>query len=279
MELVGKIDYESGIKINPLNLDFSKFTEPKCDHCGTNHNRKYTYIVQLDNGNLIQVGKGCLDKLFPKDYNYDVTNYNENDLLQYLLAGYNRRQRYYETRNLLYILIAYNRIYGLDNKNFNYFSNDKAFISSISDIKNRDYTETDAVINWYKTAKLYNDFQNNVQSLVLNNTLDVKYINIFKYAYKIYINAINYKPEYNSVAVNYTETIIDKIELVDSYSYWNNDIKVYRIIDNKNNVFQYETSRDINLKSGDKISYKIKGTYKSKKYCVVNKITYVKEVK
>lgn len=281
MYLVGKIDYEAEVKINPLNLDFSKFTEPKCEHCHTNHNRKHLYVVQLDDGNLIQVGKGCLDKLFPKDYNYDVTNYNENDLLQYLLAGYNSKQKYYNTRDLLYVLIQFNKMYGLDNKKFNNYYQDKEFIKTISDIKNRDYTETDTVINWYKTAKLYNDFQISVQNLILSKYIETKYINIFKYAYKIYINASNYKPEYNSVAVNYTETIIDKIEIVDvhnySYGYYNDvNTKVYRIIDDKDNVFQYETSSSKEFKISDKISYKIKGTYKSKKYGIVNKITYIK---
>ena len=92
MEIVGKIDYLNNIKINPLELNFSQFTEPRCDECGTKHNRLYTYVVQLDNGDLIQVGRGCINKLFPKTYNYEVLDYNEVDLLKYLFAGFSKKK-------------------------------------------------------------------------------------------------------------------------------------------------------------------------------------------
>lgn len=280
MKLVGKIDYESGVKINPLGLDFGKFTAPQCDHCKTNHKRKYTYIVELDNGDLIQVGKGCLDKVLGKDFNYDAIAYDSQELLEYLVAGYNPKERAYSVRELLYVLIQFNKTYGLDNKNFNDYYQDINFVKSI-DTKDRDYSEVETIIEWYKSVKLYNDFQNNVKNLVLMDYVESRYINYFKYAYKVYLDNISYKAQYNSVLVDYTQTTIKSVEMVNTkaytYGYRSSvETKVYRIIDTDSNVFEYETSSNIALSVGDKIKFKHKGTYASKKYGVVNKINYVR---
>ena len=298
MEIVGKIDYLNNIKINPLELNFSQFTEPRCDECGTNHNRLYTYVVQLDNGNLIQVGRGCINKLFPKTYNYEVLDYNEVDLLKYLFTGFSKKRMDYETRELLYMLIQYNRKYGFDNKNFNLVFNDKQFLRELGDPDLWDYSLVDAIIEWYENNNVYGDFQENVKSLVLNEYMPIRYINIFKYAYKIYNDAVNYVPQQRSKVTTYTETTIREVELSNShnYRYYGNDVStnVYRIIDVKGNVFEYETSREIDFQPGDKIRFKYKENkylkqnnplnqstninYVSKKYGVVNKIKNVKVI-
>lgn len=282
MKLVGKIDYENGIKINPLNLNFDKFNSPQCDHCKTNHNRKYTYIVELDNGDLIQVGKSCLDKVLGKDFNYDITTYDSKELLEYLVTGYNPKEHSYNVKELLYVLIQFNKTYGLDNKNFDNYYQDINFVKSIS-TKDRNYGEVESIIEWYKSVKLYNDFQNNVKNLVLTDYVEARYINYFKYAYKIYLDNINYKSQYNSVLVDYNQTTIESIEIVNTkaytYGYRSNvETKVYRIVDTNSNVFEYETSSDIILNKGDQIKFKHKDTYNSKKYGIVNKINYVKVI-
>lgn len=282
MELVGKIDYDNNIKINPFNLDFNKFTAPECECCKTNHNRIYTYIIEKDNGELIQVGKGCLDKLLGSDFNYEIINYNNKDLFENLLFGFDRKNNCYNTRLLLFVLIQFNKIYGLvDSKKFNDYYNNKDFVSSLGNSKNWNFDEVDNIIEWYKNFKGINDFQINIKNLVLNKYLNLKYINYFKYVYKIYIDSKNYKPVKNSQVIDYTKTTIKEIEMVKSkiYSYgYRNQVetKIYRIIDINDNVLQYETSSEKNFKNGDTISYKIKGNYESKKYGIVNKISHVK---
>ena len=83
-----------------------------------------------------------------------------------------------------------------------------------------------------------------------------------------------------------TTTQVKEIEYIGSESYsWKTESKKYRIIDTKNNVFEFCTSTDLEIKTGDKISFKysmtngIRINWHNKKYGFINRIRNLKIIK
>lgn len=55
---------------------------PRCEHCGTNHDRKMTFIVADENGNTKQVGSSCLKDYSGIDPRLVALNKELNDIIE-----------------------------------------------------------------------------------------------------------------------------------------------------------------------------------------------------
>ena len=194
-------------------------------------------------------------------------------------------KHYMNTKNFLYCLIQFsNKIGVYDYKSFNldaFYENYDKYIGNKNQLE-WDYTEVNKVLEFYENTDFINDFLDSIKNILKREEFNARHFNIVKYAYRNYLKIVNYKSDYHSVKADYTNTTIKEITLLDNtgFQYGCNSYKEsykYRIIDSKDNVFDFYTAKQDIVKKGDKIRYKIKDTRESKKYGIINLNRYVRK--
>lgn len=268
-KLVAKIEHLTNGNIITSFEDESTFSEfntleSKCEVCGTKRFRNLTYIVRNENGKLIQVGSSCIDKLIPTIKNPKSLSREE----QFILKG-----------GINNLLVVRNVIYNIIK--FNLQPNEIEYTYEFKDLirNNERVEEIEKIIEFYKNLETSNDFEFKVRTLVLEEIVERKHINLLKWAYKIYQN---HQIKVSSNGLNSDTFIVKKIEVAKKYcdtrySYYGVDKIVYRIIDENDNIIEYDTARELKTDEllDQKVSCKIKKSYDSR----LGKITTIKNLK
>lgn len=250
--------------------NFAKYKtyESKCDVCGTIRHRTETYIVRSEDGKEIQVGTSCLDKVIDtgklSQQETNVLSANKLDDLFFIKKG---NSRYFDTRALIAFLLDYKG--SLDILTYTdfakaskeYYKEEKEYSDSVNKI-----------IKYFETFKTTNNFRDMVCTLTKEEYVDIKHFNIVKYAVKIYHDYIHFVDvnKINSGLEN-ENFIIKKIwlerEYVDRrFSYYGIKTRIFKILDNDNNIIELETSskKDFVSYIDKEVKCKIKGQYKSR---------------
>jgi hypothetical protein len=240
-KLIAKIDKESSIIFtfdDTINLDkFNDMNYITCESCNTNRDRKYFYIVQDETGQLSQHGQSCFIKLMNVN---ELTHFEKQIFSNDNIIDFNRyKVSYDEVEKFIIKLILINN----DNKfnkdtvlnhikTFNFSNYSTKTIENASEI----YVN---VINYYKNYNGYNEFINNVKNLVLDNKwFNIKYINLMKWSYQLYLQNLNYLKEENDKRIKF---IIKSIKFNGTRTY-PFVYSQYEIMDKNDNKYIYNTS-------------------------------------
>lgn len=261
-------------------VDFQKYAKAplRCDHCGTNHNRKKTVVI-IDNntGNEIMVGKECLkDFIGINTYNFASYLYGVNDIL----LGLDEMQIYDTEMHL------YQRI--IDTKEYLAYcikiTEDKGYYKSLKEdalyemkkknnkIDNKYYEMADTMIKFFENYTPEDDFEHNIKMFVTGKSNIVRENGFVAYAYTAY-KKIQERIERNRLAEeaaknsDFVGNIGDKIQfntnkfdLVGGYETQFGYVRIYKFYDENGNIFVWKTTSGFNTEDFTTIT--VRGTIK-----------------
>lgn len=252
-----------------------KTVKGKCDHCGTNHNRVKTVILQdVFTNEYKQVGTGCL-----KEYTgvTDIELVNAYKALDCIINDADVTNGYFGpiTRNYDYTEAFLTRCIHLYNENgYNKENKYKADF-----IKENELTETDkalatATIEFFANNEFEDNFLNNVKNVVTQNYC--KPNNGFvAYAYVAYLKEIEKR---NKDAVRKTElddvayfgTVGEKVKNIEvtgrcvaGYDTQFGYTCIYKFTDKENHIFIWKTTNNIETNNEGIFTGTINGTIKA----------------
>ncbi len=265
------------------------YTAPgKCDHCGTNHKRRYTYLVQnTETGEFKQVGKACL-----KDY----TGISAEGVAA-ILSGYNiagefngsfeecegyKEPKFFNTAQALSVAIeeikrnGYSKTFIDDMPNYASTKNRVMnILCGVSELKgfcvDDNLPGAMKMIDYCKSLNGNNSYVNNVKTICNNERVSVKdlgYLVSIPPMYEREMERIRKQEEESKKNGDsgYVGTVGERLVLADC------DIKMLTRFDgvygetyiygiyNAGNVFTWKTSKYLPLDNRRKVN--IKGTVK-----------------
>lgn len=260
-------------------VNFQKYAKAplRCDHCGTNHNRKKAVVI-IDNntGNEIMVGKECLkDFIGINTYNFASYLYGVNDILLGL-----DEMKIYDTEMHLYQRI-------IDTKEYLAYcikiTENKGYYKSLKEdalyemkknnkIDNKYYEMADTMIKFFENYTPEDDFEHNIKMFVTGKSNIVRENGFVAYAYTTYKKIqerIKRKRLAEEAAKNsdFVGNIGDKIQfntnkfdLVGGYETQFGYVRIYKFYDENGNIFVWKTTSGFNTEDFTTIT--VKGTIK-----------------
>lgn len=268
--------------------DFKQFLtyESKCDICGTIRYRRYTYVIENDNGELVQVGTSCIDKLL------DIKNISfvERALLgggDFFENGLSfNGERYFSLKQLIKYLIIFpqNNLKEFKNINVLYNADTNTLIE-----KNDINSQVNDILNFLDNLTCSNEFTYNIfncfqQAKNNNYYVSEKQFNLMKYVYKMYADFQLRQVASNEQGLTANVFTIKSIQKAGtahyySFGYHNGcDILEYNCIDTNNNIIKIKSTKsDLEKLIGKTVSCTIKGQYASK-YGKVTVVSRIKEL-
>lgn len=261
---------------------YNKVTS-KCEHCNTIRRRNVSFILEnQDTKELIQVGSSCVD-YYKKEEEMSLEEKavfsSKEELKSIFDLGYipYGNDNYISVDNVLLAMIHSKK----DPKEKGYEVIDLIKLHK-SDFNKKDYETLEAVKSYFEKLEPKNNFVNNVKVLVEEYYVSGKEINIVKWAYQLYKNDILYKEKNNTKGLENERFTIKSIWLEREYndtrySYYGSYKYVWRIIDENDNIIQYETTSDKDFTTllNKEVVCKIKNQFSSK----MGKVTIITNLK
>ena len=244
-----------------------------CEHCGTNHKRVKTILLQNDEGEYKQVGTGCLkeytgvdDTLANAYMALDVITTNED-----ITDGYYGEyvgKRYDET---LYYLTQCIHLYNVNGYNKN--NKEKAYTIKENEITEADKNTAKAIVGFFTTFETDDIFLNNIKNTVTDEYCK-PYNGFVAYAVVAYnreLGRIEKEKVRNEALKNntYYGTVGEKIRVavtgrcVGGYDTMYGYTRVYKFTDNEGHIFVWKTATDVNTNDDGVYTGTITGTIKA----------------
>ena len=290
--------FDSGIQSKITTQELASI-DMSCNHCESNRRRKYVFVLENEEGKIIQVGKACLKDFTNGNLSADsiASYYDELDVLDELqrvdedegfFSNYGN-QIQYKVEDLVGFSIFLTDTEGYaSTTSFGQSTKDKTMelLRTVSsDDKNlyKDYfSKVDEVLNYFKNAEASNDYMHNLKILLSEKYVEYKHIGYVVSAYNSMIRAkgretekiktkqFEYKSRKES---QYVGNVGEKAEFEleynrslafsNDYSYYGGVTYMHFFYDNNDNVFVWSTSKELNLEQGEKIT--LVGTIKQHK--------------
>lgn len=255
-------------------VDFADYMNAtlRCDHCGTNHNRKKV-VVLVDNetGEQKMVGRACLEDFI--GYNVESFAGYFDDIQSILLNE--EEPRIYDTElgtykcyidNRTYLAYCINLI-----ENCGYAKTVKTDALKNMDkkikINDTDYETADKVIEFFKNYETNDTFEHNVRLFVTGLT-PISYENGFvAYAYELYKKIIARQEELaNRKTSNFYGNIGDRINITGKiiraghYDTQFGTVVIFKITDENGNIFIWKTTSFVDVDNN--VTVNVTGTVK-----------------
>lgn len=255
-------------------VDFANYMNValRCDHCGTNHNRKKV-VVLVDNetGEQKMVGRACLK---------DFIGYNVESFVAYFddiqsITMEDEEPRIYDTElgtykcyidNKTYLAYCINLI-----ENCGYAKTVKTDALKNMDKKTKindtDYETADKVIEFFKNYETNDIFENNVRLFVTGIT-PISWENGFvAYAYELYKKIIARQEELaNRKPSNFYGNIGDKVNITGKiiragyYDTQFGTVVIFKITDENGNILIWKTTSFVDVDNN--VTVNVTGTVK-----------------
>lgn len=243
-----------------------------CEHCGTNHRRVKTVVLQNTNGEYKQVGTACL-----KEYTgVDDTLANAYIALDSITAnedvtgGYYGEyvgKRYDET---MYYLTQCVHLYNVNGYNKN--NKEDAYNVKENEITEADKNTAKAIVNFFTTFETDDTFLNNIKNTVTTEYCK-PYNGFVAYAVVAYEKEVakieaKMKKEVENAKTEYVGNIGDKItvnvegKIVAGYDTQFGYTYIYKFTDKDGKVYIWKTTKGIELDDNGKFVGTVKGTIK-----------------
>ena len=255
-------------------VDFANYMNAtlRCDHCGTNHNRKKV-VVLVDNetGEQKMVGRACL-----KDFiGYNVESFaGYFDDIQSILLN-EEEPRIYDTElgtykcyidNKTYLAYCINLI-----ENCGYTKTVKTDALKNMDkkikINDTDYETADKVIEFFKNYETNDIFENNVRLFVTGLTPISWENGLVAYAYELYKKIIARQEELaNRKPSNFYGNVGDRINITGKiiragyYDTQFGTVVIFKITDENGNIFIWKTTSFVDVDNN--VTVNVTGTIK-----------------
>lgn len=251
------------------------YDEGKCDHCHTNRNRKYTYIIKSEDGEYKQVGVQC-SKEYVCKYFFEWTacwfryledmdelareSFNDDD-------GYGGGPvftRYYSVRDIIAHAIDIINRFGYDKESG--LTREKVY-ESIKDDENIDpsyFTLADKIIDWVLTLdESKSDYIHNMQVYFKEKYVPKKALALIISVVPYYRGCMNRaeksKKSTHKYEVGDRVTIkVKDFKVVSAISTVYGIMCIYKFIDEEENVYIWKTGNSID----SDVNY-VKGTVKA----------------
>lgn len=250
-----------------------------CQHCHTNRKRKYTIILENENGDLIQVGRSCLSAYTGIEDIHQIAGFYET-LEDMILEGPGpARGEVYIHRNSL-LNIAYQLV-----EKEGYRPTSEMNLSTVSqaldhyyyDKEKEDIIEAkkelepviEEIVNWIQTNTSDSDYIWNLKRSCSEPFLSPKYTGIAVSSISAYKKHLAYQEKQKMVKKekaksNYIGTIKERLEtevLIEKVFFYDTQWGVTfinKMVDQNGNIIVWKTKQG--LEEGKK--YQIKGTVK-----------------
>ena len=256
-----------------------------CQHCNSRRYRKSVIIItDLDTGKTLQVGKTCVKKYLGMGFSqFGDLLLSIDDLLEESGSdnegGYNFFSKYIETRRYLYYCLQDMLARGYIKKNTYDGQGNIIIPTSITalnaydkaqeDLPTLDYKDVDEAISIYKAfveKQGESDFTHNVLTLLNENYIERKYINMIAFVPSFLLNQRKFdaekrareeeKAKFNSLLTNEylgqekekvtCKARIIHLRLTETHYTYDGEINItYTFITDKGQLVQWRTQKEI----------------------------------
>ena len=257
----------------------------KCEHCNTIRRRNVSFIIENQNTKeLIQVGSSCVQyykKEEEMSFEEKAIFSSKEEMKSIFDLGWfpTSNGNYFSSEKVVLVMIHSKR-----NPKDKSYEIDELWQLYKDEINDDDYKMLEKVKAYFENYKATNVFINNIKVLLNEHYVSKSEINIVKWAFQVYKNNVLYNEINNTNGLTNESFTIKNIWLEREYndrrySYYGTYKYVWRIIDENENLIEYETTSDKDFKEllGFVVKCKIKGQYNSKNG-KVTKITNLKKI-
>ena len=265
---------------NCVNYKQFEGLKSKCELCGTIRYRKYSYIVKMaDTGKLIQVGSNCLNKVIG-----DMDEV-ENAIYKGTKVSYDSDREFFTIKGSTYyfpktVVLAY-IVTNAEPDTLEVF---EWWAKHKYEITDEHKAICDKVFEYYKNLEPNNSFLSNLK-IAMSLELIKGNVKLLSYAYQNYLDHLHYIDINNGQGLTNDTFTINKIWIErkycnTEYSYYGTDQIIYRMLDENNNIIEFDTAseKDFLTWLGKKVKCVIKKQYKSR-LGLVTKVTRLKEAR
>lgn len=268
-------------------------SKPICDHCGTNRTRKSTYIIRnKETGDFKQIGKSCLEEytngLSAEAVATFLESYETLQATQYYSGSIISQKKYFPVKNVLLCACECIQKYGYIKRMLydpdckekiectaetmlNFFDGNLGDFNPYNDGNNEN---VENAVRWLNEKEDNNEYFHNLKVIVGKQYVTKKHFQILASMFATYQKDLQRKAQQEAAKQNGNESKfvgeikqrlkinVASIVCVANYDSVYGLTKIFKILDNKGNVYIWKTSNFVDI---DQKGIVLTGTVKEHK--------------